>query len=124
MSIGYKHLGNRVLIEHSLVDAQFAAENLLIDLILQQLVFIEGMAYQQAGISHIALDVSIGLGEGQAYIGVIDAPAFIGDHGIRQPEECLLILLRSGAFRNTAEHHPLLMSGQQARNLVVNRQYL
>ena len=47
MAIGRQHLCNDIFIQHSLVQTQLAVQNLFVDFILQQLVFIESVADKQ-----------------------------------------------------------------------------
>ena len=63
MTIGNKHLCNGIFINHSCVKSQLSGQNLLIYLVRKQLVFIKCMTDQKTRITHVALDVGIGLGE-------------------------------------------------------------
>lgn len=47
VTIGCQHLRNDIFVEHSLVQPQFAIQDLLVDFILQQLVFVESVAEKQ-----------------------------------------------------------------------------
>ena len=54
MTIGNEHLGNRILIEHSLIQGELSCEDLLVDLVLKQIIFVKGMAYEEAGVPKIS----------------------------------------------------------------------
>ena len=124
VTIGCQHLRNDIFVEHSLVQPQFAIQDLLVDFILQQLVFVESVAEKQPRVPQIALDIGVRFCQRQPHIGVIGTAAFIGDHGIGQPEEGFLILIRRRTGGDPIEHDPLFVPGEQAGNLVKNRQHL
>ena len=111
MAIGRQHLCNDIFIQHSLVQTQLAVQNLFVDFILQQLVFIESVADKQPRVAQVALDIGIGFCQGQTHVGVAGSAAFVGNHGIGQPEEGFLILVSRRTGRNAIEHHPLFVPG-------------
>ena len=55
VTTGCQHLRNDIFVEHSLVQPQFAIQDLLVDFILQQLVFVESVADKQPRVPQIAL---------------------------------------------------------------------
>ena len=80
VTIGCQHLRNDIFVEHSLVQTQLAVQNLFVDFILQQLVFIESVADKQPRVAQVALDIGIGFCQGQTHVGVAGSAAFVGNH--------------------------------------------
>lgn len=119
VAVGGQHLRNGVFIEHSFVQAELAAEDLFVDFVLQQLVFVKGVADEEAGVSHITLEEGVGFRKRKSDIGIVGAATFVCDHGIGQPKKSVLVLSGIGFFRDTVENHTLFVRGKQPRNLIL-----
>ena len=124
MPVGSKHLRNGILKQHAFVDSKLPSKNLFIDFVLQKFVLVKSVADQQSRITQVALDIGIRFAERQTNIRIICSAAFIGHHGIRQPEKCFLILIGRGSCGNAIENNALFVPRKKPRNLVKYGQHL
>jgi len=59
VTVGGLHLSNCIFVEHSFIESKLAGDYLVVDFVIEQLIFVKGMADEQAGVAHVAFYIRI-----------------------------------------------------------------
>ena len=107
-----QHLRDDVLEDHPFIDIQFAQQQLLIDILRDEPVLIEGQTDQQSGIPHIELQSVPVPVQADAHIGRRRIVADIADHRIFQPQKGAFVISKPAPASEGCQGELLFVLGE------------